>query len=379
MTTAADKILQYLEEIHALETSLVSTLTAHIAMTPRSEYRDLLERHRYETRTQVQRIEQRLGELGQESSFLHVVYDTAQGVVGQGVALAMAPLSLIRGTGGEEKLLKNTKDEAASEALEIASYDALEAVAEAVDDEKTAVLAREHRTQEELFLKDLRAQIPALACSVIEAEVEGHPQYDPTKTGAADAARAVVRKTKGKAEETQERAATLAGQAGAAAEAAAEDVREAAGEAKHAASAVAKDVRGGAKAVRKDVEDAAEAVGEEVEDAAEAVEKDVKGAAKAVRRDVENAAGAAGDDVAEAVEEVTGEAAGAGAQLDDELAIDDYDELTVEQILPKLKTLSAEELAAIDGYERGGKSRKRVLDRTAALRTKAVEAELAEL
>ena len=68
MPSSADKVLQYLEEIHALETHLVSTLTAHIAMTPRSEYRDLLERHRYETRTQAQRIEQRLTELGQSSS-----------------------------------------------------------------------------------------------------------------------------------------------------------------------------------------------------------------------------------------------------------------------------------------------------------------------
>ncbi|MBA2348675.1 MAG: DUF892 family protein [Solirubrobacterales bacterium] len=277
MTTSADKVLQYLEEIHALETSLVSTLSAHIAMTPRSVYRDLLERHRYETRAQVQRIERRLAELGQRSSLLHVVYGTAQDVVGQGVALAMAPLSLIRGTGGEEKLLKNAKDEAASEALEIASYDALAAVAEAVGDEKTAVLAREHRTQEEVFLEELRALIPGLAEAVIEAEVEGHPQYDIATTGAVDAARAVA----GKAKEDPGTTETVTG-------------RE-------------------------------------------------------------------------------------GAELDDEIAIDEYDTLTVEQLLPKLKTLSAGELAAVDGYERGGKARKRVLDRTAALRTKAVEAELAGL
>ncbi len=189
----------------------------------------------------------------------------------------MAPLSLIRGTGGEEKLLKNAKDEAASEALEIASYDALAAVAEAVGDEKTAVLAREHRTQEEVFLEELRALIPGLAEAVIEAEVEGHPQYDIATTGAVDAARAVA----GKAKEDPGTTETVTG-------------RE-------------------------------------------------------------------------------------GAELDDEIAIDEYDTLTVEQLLPKLKTLSAGELAAVDGYERGGKARKRVLDRTAALRTKAVEAELAGL
>ena len=276
MPTSADKVLQYLGEIHALETHLVSTLTAHIAMTPRSEYRDLLERHRYETRTQVQRIEQRLTELGRSSSILHVVYGTAQDAIGQGIALVLAPLNLLRGTGGEEKLLKNAKDEAASEALEIASYDALEAVASVVGDEKTAVLAREHRTQEELFLKDLRALIPALATDVIDAEVEGHTHYDPTTTGAADTVRKAAQKAKGSARTAKEKAATAAD--------------------------------GG-----------------------------------------------------------------------DEPAIAGYDALTVEQLLPKLKTLSPEELAAVDGYERGGRSRKRVLDRIAALRAKRVDEQLAKI
>src|SRR4051794_37113893 len=115
MPTSQDEVLQYLEEAHALETHLVSTLTSHIAMTPRGEYRDLLERHRYETRTQAQRIEQRLSELGQSQSIVHVVYGVAQSAVGQGLSLAMAPLSLLRGSGGEEKLLKNAKDESASE------------------------------------------------------------------------------------------------------------------------------------------------------------------------------------------------------------------------------------------------------------------------
>jgi len=46
--------------------------------------------------------------------------------------LAKTPLDLIRGTGGEEKVLKNAKDACATEALEIATYTALEHVARAV-------------------------------------------------------------------------------------------------------------------------------------------------------------------------------------------------------------------------------------------------------
>ncbi len=301
MPSSADKVLQYLEELHALEGQLVSTLTAHIAMTPRSPYRDLLERHRYETRTQVRRIEQRLTELGRSSSLLHVVYGTAQDAVGQGISLVLAPLNLLRGTGGEEKLLKNAKDEAASEALEIASYDALEAVAAAVGDEKTAVLAREHRTQEEVFLKELRAAIPGLATDVIDAEVEGHPHYDPATTGAADAVRGAAQRAKGAARKAE----------------------QAAGEAKDTAISAVRAVPGEA--------------------------------------------------------ELEGEVRGATADDDDELAIAGYDALSVEQVLPKLKTLSADELAAVDGYERAGRARKRILDRTAALRSKKVDEQLAKL
>lgn len=345
MPSSADKVLQYLEEIHALETHLVSTLTAHIAMTPRSEYRDLLERHRYETRTQAQRIEQRLTELGQSNSLVHVVYATAQDALGQGVALVLAPLNLIRGTGGEEKLLKNARDECASEAMEIASYDALEAVAEAVGDEKTAVLAREHRTQEEVFLKDLREVIPGLATDVLDAEVEGHPHYDVKTTGAADTVRKAGQQAKSTARKVRGQAETAAGQASAAGRAVAEDVEDA-----------VEETASKAKGKAQDAVDAAEDKAGDAKDAAADTARKVPG-----------------------VEEVEGEVRGATASGDDEIAIAGYDELTVEQVLPKLKTLSTEELAAVDGYERGGRNRKRILDRIAALRSKKVDEQLAKL
>lgn len=339
MPSSADKVLQYLEEIHALEASLVSTLTAHIAMTPRSEYRDLLERHRYETRTQVQRIGQRLAELGQSSSLLQVVYGTAQDAIGQGVSLVLAPLDLIRGTGGEEKLLKNAKDEAASESLEIASYDTLEAVAEAVGDPKTAVLAREHRTQEESFLKDLRALILGLATDVLDAEVGGNPRYDATTTGAADTVRKATQKAKGTARKARGQAETAADQASAATRAAAEEVVAAAQE----------------TSVK-----AASRVGEVVEEA-------------------EDAAAPAAPRAASGEAEMEAEYRGATAGSDEEIAIAGYDTLSVAQVLPKLDELTPEQLAGIDGYERIGRSRKRILARIAALRSRKGDAKPAKL
>ena len=128
MPTTHDKIVQYLHEAHAMELGLVRTLQAHVAMTPAGPYRTELDRHLRETRGHADGIARRLRELDQGPSFLSVGVGLAQRTVGQLLALGKAPLDMVaRGGSPEEKLLKNAKDECASEALKIATYDALEA------------------------------------------------------------------------------------------------------------------------------------------------------------------------------------------------------------------------------------------------------------
>ena len=187
-----DKVIQQLDEIHALELALVQTLTAHVAMTPRGDHRKVLERHLGETRRQAERIRSRLRALGAKRSPLALAYGIVQTVAGQGVSAAKAPIDLLRGTSGAEKMLKNAKDEIASEALEIASYDALEALAEQAGDQPTVRLAREHREQEERAMRELRHLIPALTASLVRADVYGEREVDLGTTGAADKARAVA-------------------------------------------------------------------------------------------------------------------------------------------------------------------------------------------
>ena len=98
--------------------------------------------------------------------------------VGQAIVLTKGPLDLLRGGGsGEEKLLKNARDEVASEALEIAIYDAVEALATALGDEPTAKLAARHRGQEERMLAELRAHIPHLAHALVQARAGGRPSF----------------------------------------------------------------------------------------------------------------------------------------------------------------------------------------------------------
>ncbi len=102
----------------------------------------------------------------------------------------------MRGSGGEEKVLKNAKDAYATEALEIATYIALEHLARSVDDTRTAELAASIRGDEEAMRERIELELPALARAVARAEIGGEPSYDITETGAAAAVRDAARQTK---------------------------------------------------------------------------------------------------------------------------------------------------------------------------------------
>src|SRR4051812_7146661 len=149
----SQKIVQYLNEAHATETSLIRVLQSQIAMTPRGSYRRAIEKHLDETRSHAERVERRLQELGESSGPLTVTIGVVESVLGQMLALSKTPLDLLRGSGGEEKVLKNAKDTCATEALEIATYLALEELAKQTGDTKTAKLAREIRADEERMLQ----------------------------------------------------------------------------------------------------------------------------------------------------------------------------------------------------------------------------------
>ena len=213
MSKSEQKVVQYLGEAHASEVGLVSVLRSQIAMTPRGSYRDGLEKHLGETRRHAQRTKERLGELGHGQNPVQVFVGFAETMISQSVALSKTPFDLLRGSGGEEKVLKNAKDACATEALEIATYVALERLATTVGDERTAELAASIRGEEERMLARVMREIPKLTDAVVGADVEGKPSYDITKTGAADATREAAREVKQSARETQARARRTARQA----------------------------------------------------------------------------------------------------------------------------------------------------------------------
>jgi rubrerythrin len=115
--------------------------------------------------------------------------------------LGKTPFDLLRGSGGEEKVLKNAKDACASESLEIATYTAIERLARSVGDDETAELAASIRADEERMLERLVREIPKLTEAVVRAGVKGESSSDIAATGAADSVREASKPAKNAARE----------------------------------------------------------------------------------------------------------------------------------------------------------------------------------
>jgi rubrerythrin len=92
-------------------------------------------------------------------------------VASRAVAAAKGPLHTIRGTGEQEKMLKNAKTEYSEEHEEIATYTAIEALAENVGDSDTAKLARAIRRDEERMAKFLDTELPRLVKDLVKDEI----------------------------------------------------------------------------------------------------------------------------------------------------------------------------------------------------------------
>jgi ferritin-like metal-binding protein YciE len=173
------KLVQYLNEAYGKEKELETALTAHIAMTIRPTYRKRLREHLTETKRHSRELEKRVRKLGgtPQTVPLEGLDPIAKGagaaveIVGRAAAAAQGPLHAIRGTGEQEKMLKNAKSEYSDEHAEIATYIAIETLAEALGDSETVKLARAIRREEESMARFLQRQIPTLAKAVVQAEI----------------------------------------------------------------------------------------------------------------------------------------------------------------------------------------------------------------
>jgi ferritin-like metal-binding protein YciE len=158
------KLVQYLSEAYGKERELEAALQAHIAMTAKGPYKKRLQQHLKETKQHAKQVERRIKKLGGGGQ-------TLQGAVGKLTAAAKGPLHAIRGSGEQEKMLKNAKTEYFNEHEEIATYLAIETLAEKVQDSETAKLARGIRREEERMANFLQGQIKSLTGAVAREDI----------------------------------------------------------------------------------------------------------------------------------------------------------------------------------------------------------------
>jgi ferritin-like metal-binding protein YciE len=161
------KLVQYLNEALAKEKELETALTAHIGMTTRPPYKKRLQAHLRETKAHARGLERRIKQLGGAGATATAV----SAVASRALAAAKGPLHAIRGSGEQEKMLKNAKTQYSEEHEEIATYTAIETLAEAVGDKDTAKLARGIRREEERMARFLEKLIPTLARAVTQEEI----------------------------------------------------------------------------------------------------------------------------------------------------------------------------------------------------------------
>jgi ferritin-like metal-binding protein YciE len=179
LSAADEKLVQYLNEAYGLEKRLETALEAHLAMTTRAPYRKRLRQHLSETKRHGREVKKRVKQLGGVASTVDApgpapVTGAAQAVLSgaqKATALAQGPLHALRGTGEQEKQLKNAKSEYASEAEEIATYSAIETLASVLGDKHTQQLARTIARDEQRMHSYLAKEIVLLTKAVARAEI----------------------------------------------------------------------------------------------------------------------------------------------------------------------------------------------------------------
>jgi ferritin-like metal-binding protein YciE len=177
LKTRDAKLIQYLNEAFGKEKELEMSLQAHIGMAGRPAYKKRLQEHLRETKGHSRELQKRIRQLGGKAEAgplpeaLQELVETVQTGTKKAVATAQGPMHALRGTGAAEKQLKNAKTEYSEEHEEIANYNAIETLAEALGDKETAKLARSIRREEERMATFLEKQIATLTREVVREEI----------------------------------------------------------------------------------------------------------------------------------------------------------------------------------------------------------------
>jgi ferritin-like metal-binding protein YciE len=140
------KLVDYIEDAHAMEQNVSTMLTSMISTTDDPEIKEMLEHHKEETERQEARLRERLDALGAGTS----TRKQAQTVA---AALVKGATDVARG----DQAGKNARDGYTTEHMEIAAYQLLERLAQKAGDTETAEVARQNRAEEEAMAQKLDA------------------------------------------------------------------------------------------------------------------------------------------------------------------------------------------------------------------------------
>jgi ferritin-like metal-binding protein YciE len=173
------KLVQLLNEAYTKEKQLETALAAHVEMTTRDDYAKRLKEHLKETKSHSTQVSKRIKQLGGNPETVSLpgpeglakAAESVSEVVGKAKAAAQGPLHAVRGSGEQEKMLRNARTEYQEEAHEIATYTVIDSLATAVGDKQTAKLARDILRQEERMQKFLGALLTELSVDVAHDEI----------------------------------------------------------------------------------------------------------------------------------------------------------------------------------------------------------------
>jgi ferritin-like metal-binding protein YciE len=162
MDTQQDRLVHYLDDAWALEKALVSMLEDMADEVNDPEIRSLFEEHRATTHRHEEDLEARIRALGKEPSKLKGVANRVIAKLGDVIHSAHDDY---------DKTAQHLMEAFAAEHLEMAMYESLASYAEAIGDEETAKLARDHFEDEEEAADKVWQMIAPVAARPARAEI----------------------------------------------------------------------------------------------------------------------------------------------------------------------------------------------------------------
>ena len=141
-----EKLVDYVEDAHAMEQSVSRSLDSLISTTDDPEIVEMLRHHKQETEEHERRLRERLEALGAGTSTRKEV-QTVAGALLKGIA----------DQARTDKAGKNARDGYVTEHMEIAAYQLLERLAQRAGDAETAEVARRNRADDEAMARRIDA------------------------------------------------------------------------------------------------------------------------------------------------------------------------------------------------------------------------------